>query len=144
MTTEQDLTIEYIEPNFYIGQTFDNVYPDAAADWCNANGAQIVEKHKEVDTGMGIADVRYYEIEEIVEPTLSVEEKNEVIRNRRASLYTKLVDPLHAEKQRKVVLGEWTEEMEAEYVAKVKELTAKIQDENPYVELTVDNGIIYV
>lgn len=67
-------------------------------------------------------------------PQQPVEEKNEAIRQTRASLYAELTDPLHAEKQRKTVLGEWTEEMEAEYVAQVKVLTAKIQEENPYVE----------
>lgn len=79
-----------------------------------------------------------------VQPEPTIEEKNETIRQTRASLYAQLIDPLHAQKQRKVVLGEWTEELEAEYVAQVKALTAKIQDENPYVELTVDNGTIYV
>lgn len=67
-------------------------------------------------------------------PQQPVEEKNEVIRKTRASLYTELIDPLHAEKQRKTVLGEWTEDLETEYVAQVKVLTAKIQEENPYVE----------
>lgn len=66
------------------------------------------------------------------EPT--VEEQNEIIRQTRAGLYSQLVDPLHAEKQRKVVLGTWTEEMEAEYVAKVKQLTEQIQTENPYID----------
>lgn len=69
------------------------------------------------------------------EPT--IEEQNEIIRQTRANLYAQLIDPLHAEKQRKVVLGTWTEEMEAEYVAKVKQLTEQIQTENPYIE-TVD------
>lgn len=72
-----------------------------------------------------------------VQPEPTIEEKNEAIRQTRASLYAELIDPLHAQKQRKVVLGEWTEEMEAEYVAQVKALTAKIQAENPYIE-TVD------
>lgn len=67
-----------------------------------------------------------------VEPEPTIEEKNEEIRQTRAKLYAELVDPLHAQKQRKVVLGEWSEELEAEYVAQVKELTAKIQAENPY------------
>jgi len=79
-----------------------------------------------------------------VEPEPTIEEKNEAIRQTRASLYAELIDPLHAQKQRKVVLGEWTEELEAEYVAQVKALTAKIQEENPYVEISVDNGPIYV
>jgi hypothetical protein len=69
-----------------------------------------------------------------VQPEPTIEEKNEVIRQTRASLYAELIDPLHAQKQRKVVLAEWTEEMEAEYVAQVKALTAKIQAENQYVD----------
>lgn len=67
-------------------------------------------------------------------PQESIEEKNEAIKQARASQYATLIDPLHAEKQRKVVLGTWTEEMEAEYVAKVKELTEQIQTENPYID----------
>lgn len=69
-----------------------------------------------------------------VEPEPTIEEKNEEIRQTRAKLYAELVDPLHAQKQRKVVLGEWSEEMEAEYVAQVKELTEQIQTENPYID----------
>lgn len=76
--------------------------------------------------------VRQYQIVAIPEPT--VEEKNEFIRATRADLYAKLIDPLHAEKQRKVVLGTWTSANEAEYAEQVKVLTAKIQEENPYVE----------
>lgn len=68
------------------------------------------------------------------QPEPTIEEQNEQIRQRRAYLYSSLVDPLHAERQRKVVLGTWTEEMEAEYVAKVKELTEQIQTENPYID----------
>ena len=98
----------------------------AFANWNNANGGKFFS----VSNGNGT-----YTIHEIViiEPT--VEEKNEAIRQTRAKLYAELVDPLHAQKQRKVVLGEWSEELEAEYVAQVKELTAKIQAENPYVEI---------
>lgn len=79
-----------------------------------------------------------------VQPEPTVEEKNEAIRQTRANLYAELIDPLHSQKQRKTVLGEWTEELEAEYVAQVKALTAKIQDENPYVEISVDNRTICV
>lgn len=60
--------------------------------------------------------------------------KNESIKQARATQYATLIDTLHAEKQRKVVLGTWTEEMEVEYVAKVKELTEQIQTENPYID----------
>lgn len=67
-------------------------------------------------------------------PQQPVEEKNEAIKQTRANLYAELIDPLHAEKQRKVVIGTWTEADEAEYVEQVKALTAKIQEENPYIE----------
>lgn len=79
----------------------------------------------------------YKEIEKEPEPEPyepTIEEQNEIIRQTRASLYSSLIDPLHAERQRKVVLGAWTEEMEAEYVAKVKQLTEQIQTENPYID----------
>lgn len=96
------------------------------AIWANANGGKFYSE----PNGDGTYTVREVVV---VEPT--IEEKNETIRQTRASLYAQQVDPLHAEKQRKVVLGTWTEEMEAEYVAKVKELTEQIQTENPYIEL---------
>ena len=67
-------------------------------------------------------------------PQQPVGEKNEAIKQTRANLYAELIDPLHAEKQRKTVLGEWTEADEAEYVEQVKALTAKIQEENPYIQ----------
>lgn len=76
-------------------------------------------------------ELRCFRIDAIPEPT--VEEKNETIKQKRASLYSSLIDPLHAEKQRKVVLGTWTETDEAEYVAEVKRLTQIIQTDNPYI-----------
>lgn len=51
----------------------------------------------------------------------------------RANAYASEIDPLHARKARKTILGEWTEEDEAEYVAQVKALTKQIRDKNPYV-----------
>lgn len=114
----------------------------------------INEETKEVQVGVGCPDEYYIEIgmtEMEIEqayngnwyvagyapvlPEPTIEEQNEQIRQTRASQYATLIDPLHAEKQRKVVLGTWTEEMEAEYVAKVKALTEQIQTENPYIEL---------
>lgn len=110
---------------YYDGQIITKAEYKAFANWNNANGNKFdVEP---MDNGT-------YKIVEIIVPEPTIEEKNEAIRQTRASLYAELTDPLHAEKQRKVVLGEWTEEMEAEYVAQVKVLTAKIQEENPYVE----------
>lgn len=167
---------------FYIGQIFEEMYPQEAAEWCNNNNAMIVEidpvvrtvteeyetveeetivipavthietdedgnehevidepEHKETiynpvtKTREIEKELRRFEIVAIPEPT--IEEQNEIIKQTRANLYAKLIDPLHAEKQRKTVLGEWTETDEAEYVEQVKALTAKIQEENPYIEV---------
>ena len=117
------------------GQIITKAEYKAFANWNNANHGKFNIK----PLGDGT-----YKIVEIIVPEPTVEEKNEAIRQTRASLYAELIDPLHAQKQRKVVLGEWSEEMEAEYVAQVKALTAKIKEENPYVEISVNNGIIYV
>ena len=65
------------------------------------------------------------------------EAKNAEIAKVRGNLYAEMIDPLHAQKQRKTVLGAWAEADEAEYVAQVKALTEQIQTENPYIE-TVD------
>ena len=96
----------------------------AVADWCNETGTHHIEE---------IGD-EYCVVANPVEPEPTVEEKNEAIKQTRANLYAELIDPLHAEKQRKVVLGTWTEADEAKYVEQVKTLTAKIQEENPYIE----------
>lgn len=107
------------------GQIINKQEHIAFANWNNTNG----NKFRSESLGNGT-----YKIVEVIVPQPTIEGKNEAIRKTRASLYTELTDPLHAEKQRKVVLGEWTEENETEYVAQVKVLTAKIQEENPYVE----------
>ena len=104
---------------YYDGQIITKSEYKAFANWNNANG----NKFDVESLGDGT-----YKIVEIVitEPT------NEDIKLRRANLYAELVDPLHAEKQRKTVLGTWTETDESEYVEQVKALSAKIQEENPY------------
>ena len=96
----------------------------AFANWANANG----NKFYDVANGDGT-----YTVHKVVVSEPTIDEQNAVISDKRASEYARLIDPLHAEKARKTVLGEWTEELESEYVAQVKALTKQIQDENPYV-----------
>lgn len=62
-----------------------------------------------------------------------VQWKNEQIKKYRASLYVEYVDPLHAQKNKDTIMGEWDEQKEQEYINKVKELTIKIREENPYI-----------
>ena len=94
-------------------------------------GCEITETERPVesiDGGYVFADTPEY-----------VAAKNAEIAQIRGEQYTKLVDPLHCEKIRKTALGEWTDEMESEYVAKVRELTAQIQSEHPYLKTGSEN-----
>lgn len=62
-----------------------------------------------------------------------IAEKNKTISKYRESAYEKEIDGLHARKQRKIILGTWTETDEANYIEEVKRLSAKIEEENPYI-----------
>jgi hypothetical protein len=66
---------------------------------------------------------------------------HEEISALREQAYVKEVDTLHAEKQRKMVLGTWTEEDEAEYVAQVKVRSEDIANRYPYPESEVTNDL---
>lgn len=103
---------------YYIGQIFEGKYPPSVAVWCNQNNAYI-EK----------IDGNRYEIKAIPEPPAPTKKEQEQAR---ASAYAAEIDPLHARKARKTILGEWTDDDEAEYVAKVKELSAEIAERFPY------------
>lgn len=112
----------------------------------------INEETQEIQVGVGCPDEYYTEIGMVEmdveqayngkwyvagyapEKPADPEPTNDDIKHRRARLYAKLIDPLHAEKIRKMVLGTWTETDETEYVNAVKSLTEQIQNENPYVE----------
>lgn len=105
--------------NYYDGQIITD--HKAFANWTNANG------NKFYDTANGDGT---YTVHEIVIP----EPTHEEIAQIREQEYARLIDPLHARKLRRTVLGKWTEEDEAEYVEKVTELSAKIAEEHPYPE----------
>jgi hypothetical protein len=97
-------------------------------NWANANGNKFYIDMNEDGT---------YTVREVVVVEPTIEEQNEIIRQTRAGLYAQLVDPLHAQKDKDIIMGEWSEEREQEYIAEVKRLTIKIREENPYIE-TVD------
>ena len=62
------------------------------------------------------------------EPTLTREE----ISALREQAYIKEVDVLHAKKDRKTILGTWTEEDEVNYIAEVKRRSEDIANRYPY------------
>lgn len=55
---------------YYIGQIFEEMYPSEVAEWCNNNGAKIVELEP--------TDVRRFEIQAVPEP--SIEQKKANVR----------------------------------------------------------------
>lgn len=107
-----------MKEEYYIGQIFEGSYPPGAAVWCNANNAYI-----------DVIGEKRYEIKEVPPAPAPTKEEQEQARK---AAYTAEVDPLHARKARKTILGEWTEEDEAEYIEKVKELSAEIEERYPY------------
>lgn len=95
-------------------------YAPEDAIWANVNNAMIVDKGT------------YYIVEAI--PVQPISEQNKAIRATREQLYSSQIDPLHARKARKVILNDWSEADEAEYIAEVARLSVQIEDENPYIE----------
>lgn len=53
---------------------------------------------------------------------------------KRKAAYEDKIDELHSRKLRHEVLGDWTEEDEAEYKAQVIQLSKKIEEEFPYYD----------
>lgn len=60
----------------------------------------------------------------------------EEISQLRATAYLE-IDKLHAERDRKTVLSTWSSEDEAEYIEKVKTMSAEIAEKYPYPKETV-------
>lgn len=81
-----------------------------------------------------------WEYQEIPQPQPAPAPTKEEQEQARASAYAEKIDPLHARKARKTILGEWTDEDEAEYVAKVKELSASIVARYPYPTDPITEG----
>lgn len=104
---------------FYIGQIFEEIYPPEAAIWCNENNAMIE----------ALEDGRF----KIVEVPIHIPTREEISALREQA-YIKEVDVLHAQKMRKTVIGTWTEEDEANYIAEVKRLSEDIANRYPYRE----------
>lgn len=106
---------------YYDGQVLKNAREHKDfANWTNCHG------NKFCDTANGDGT---YTVRAQPEPPASTKEQQEQAR---ANAYVAEIDPLHARKARKTILGEWTDDDEAEYVAKVKELSAEIAERYPY------------
>lgn len=103
--------------DFYLGQVFKDEYPPMAAIWCRFNNAEI----------KAIGD-NYYQIVPSDPVTVTRERQSAA----RKAAYELLVDPLHSEKNRKVVLGTWTDALEAQYEENVRVLSEQIAKAYPY------------
>ena len=68
---------------------------------------------KETDTSL----IAFYEIKKLTP---------EQIEQAKANAYDLEIDPLHARKKRKIILGTWTEEDEENYIKEVKRLSKEI------------------
>ena len=111
---------------YYDGQIITKEEHIDFAIWNNANGGKFYSEMNE-DGTLTIHETV------VVEPT--IEEQNEAIKQTRAAQYEKRIDPLHAQKTKDIIMGEWSDEKEEAYIAEVKRLTLQIREENPYIDI---------
>lgn len=88
----------------------------------------VVDGYTEIERELGYDGKWYVKGYAPEQPAPTHEEQSE----KRAAAYLAEVDPLHARKMRKTILGEWTDDDEEEYLAKVKELSEEIEQRYPY------------
>jgi hypothetical protein len=93
----------------------------------------IIEFEEVEKTRMVLKTLRVFQIAEVPPYVPTVDD----IKALREQAYVQEVDTLHAQRQRKTILGTWTEEDEANYVAEVKRLSEDIANRYPYPEETV-------
>lgn len=78
------------------------------------------------DLDLDLPEATEQEWEEYNKPT------REDISRLREQAYAERIDILHAQKMRHQVLGDWTEEDEAEYEANVVRISQEIAEQYPY------------
>ena len=91
-------------------------------DWYKSLGMEEMEVEKAYDGSWYVAGF----VPE--KPALTHEEISEL----REQAYIKEVDILHAQRQRKTILGTWTEQDETNYIEQVKQLSEDIANRYPY------------
>ena len=91
-------------------------------DWYKPLGMEEMEVEKAYNGSWYVAGFAP------VKPATTKEE----ISALREQAYIKEVDILHSQKMRKTILGTWTEEDEANYIAEVKQLSEDIANRYPY------------
>lgn len=111
--------IEYIDCT-------EDLHFEAARDWAKTHNATFNELMDKRDLPK-----RYFQINEIIVPEPQPPTKEEISALREQA-YFKEVDILHAQRQRKTILGTWTEEDEKNYIAEVKQLSEDIANRYPY------------
>jgi hypothetical protein len=84
------------------------------------------------DTEHTIGDYEQYNGEFLLKSDIPAPTKEE-ISQLRATAYLE-IDKLHAERDRKTVLGTWSSEEETKYIEKVKTMSAEIAEKYPYPE----------
>lgn len=104
--------------DFYIGQTFEGVYPPEAAIWCNANNAYIDKIGEHL-----------YEIKAVPEPPPPTWED---VDRMRVEYRHQHIDDKTISRMRKMANNTWTEQDENDYLALDAEVTAYIEEHFPY------------
>jgi hypothetical protein len=85
------------------------------------------------DTEHTVDEYEHYQGEFLLKSDIPAPTREEISALREQA-YIKEVDVLHAQKDRKTILGTWTEEDEANYIAEVKRRSEDIANRYPYSE----------
>lgn len=129
---------------FYIGQTFEDMYPSEAADWCNENNAEIVE----LDSIIKEAEEEVEEPEMIVVPETEID--GEIIPEHTETQMVKVTHLIEKTFRvwqiREVIDPEPTDEEQSEkrsraYQQEVDPITSHIQrlrDKDPMPQEEID------
>jgi hypothetical protein len=88
----------------------------------------VIEFEEVEKTRMVLKTLRVFQIAEVPPYVPTVDD----IKALREQAYIQEIDTLHAQRQRKTILGTWTEEDEANYIAEVKRLSEDIANRYPY------------
>lgn len=127
----------------YIDETYDEHF-ELARSWASANNTtfgELIERREEREVDEPYIDddgneqirkvkklFRYFQIGPAYIPTKEDQQQN------RAKAYAEEVDYLHAERQKNMVLGIWTDEDEQQYRQEVIDRVTAIKERYPYPE----------
>ena len=106
---------------------------DTDSEFFSLNKDTVIEDTEHTTEDYGMYYYNKENAEYLLKSEIPVPTKKEQQAKRKLA-YEQEIDELHSQKMRHQVLGDWTEEDEAEYIEKVTKLSEEIAERYPYPE----------